>query len=271
MVAIDALRALDEAGVAESLFSSARLEKALPPAFILEFGDKAGNRLCARIYEAAGDNPHVFYLPAEFDTDDTLHLLGTGLLAIGFSMIALEYPGVGKSQGRLTFQGMFQAIAPFYDAARLWMKEQGRDGPVVLMGRSLGCVMALHQAVNRQDECLCLIMESAFDSGQVFLERSGIETSSIPKGPIFENRNKMKQFKKPVLFIHSPRDTVQSLTEVEWLVAESRSKATQFQIAPSGTRQELANQVGELYLEVVQQWVNLRRGVRPPRKRRPIF
>ena len=269
MVAVESLKALDDSGVARILLREAGLERAEPPSCTLDFSDRSGQRLCVRIYKGPPENPHIFYFPAEYETDSTMHLLGTGLVSVGFTLVAFEYRGMGQSQGNFSFAQVFEDAGLFYRASRLWMEEQGRGGHVALMGRSLGAAVALDLAARKEREVLCLIMESAFDSGRVFLERSGVDPSLIPKGPLFENRSKMAGFKRPVLFIHSPRDTIQSLTEVEWLVCESRSKATQFQIAPSGTRQELAGQVGELYLEVVQQWVNLRRGVRPPRKRRP--
>jgi len=271
VVAVETLRSLDDARVAEILFREASLKEAKPPCSVLEFTDETGDRLCARLYEASPQAPHVLYFPSEFDTDETLHLIGSGFQAIDFSLIAFEYRGIGGSQGSFSFEGAFQDSRHFFQAVEMWKKRQGREGHLVVMGRSFGSAVALDLALKRQEDVLCLIIESGFDSGRLFLERSGVDASLIPEGEIFGNRSKMALFKKPVLFIHSPRDVIQSLPEVEWLVAESRSKATQFQIAPSGTRQELANQVGELYLEVVQQWVNLRRGVRPPRKRRPIF
>ncbi len=271
MVAVSVLEELDKNGVAEILFREARLEGAGPPCSLLDFQDKAGSGLTAMLYPGPEDNPHLFYFPAEYETDSTLNLLGTGLVSVGFSMVALAYRAGGQDKGKLSFQKMFEDAGLFYDCARSWMQQQGRTGHVVLMGRSFGTALALDQAVKKERDVLCLVMESAFDAGRLFLEHSGIDPALIPPdGPIFGNRSKMALFKKPVLFIHSPRDVIQSLTEVEWLVAESRSKATAFQIAPSGTRQELSSQVGKLYLEVVQQWVNLRRGVRPSRKRRPV-
>jgi len=268
MVAVGTLKKLDEKGVGKALLKEARLENGGPSCTLLQFADDKGQMLSARIYQAEKeDNPHFLYFPAEFETDETLELLAKGLNSVGFTLIAFEYRGTGQSQGEFSLEDVFKDAETFYNAVKLWMEQQGRKGDLVVMGRSFGCTVAINLAVNHQKEILCMVLESAFDSGKVFLERSGIDVSNIPEEPIFENRAMMAEFKKPVMFIHSPRDVIQSLTEVEWLVAESRSKATQFQIAPSGTRQELANQVGDLYMEVVEQWVNLRRGIRPPRKR----
>ncbi|MEF3169513.1 MAG: hypothetical protein K6360_09375 [Deltaproteobacteria bacterium] len=68
--------------------------------------------------------------------------------------------------------------------------------------------------------------------------------------------------------LHSSRDPVVSITQVEWLVCDSRSKATQFQIAPSPDRESLASSTGEFYANAVKDFIHLRMGRWPPRKRR---
>lgn len=225
-------------------------------------------RLTARIFEGNPEDPHILYLPAEYEHIESLALLGQGFKNLGFSFISLDYRGTGKSSGQLSMASLFQDAEVFYQGVKDWMKDSGRTGGLVIMGRSIGSAVALDLAVAHEKELLCLIMESAFNKTRDYLTRKGIDESLIPEGPIFQNRKKMSTFEKPVLFIHSPRDVIQTLTEVEWLVVESRSKATQFQIAPSGTREELAMHVGDVYLEFVHQYVNLRRGVRPKLRRR---
>jgi hypothetical protein len=115
------------------------------------------------------------------------------------------------------------------------------------MGRSTGSALALEAALINQESVLCLIMESANDTP--------------------ENRKKMAAFKKPVLFLHSSRDEMVSLSEIEWLVAESRSKATQFQIVPSPSRKNLAASTGEFYFKTIRDFIHLRMGIRPKRKK----
>ena len=256
-----------------SLFDKMSLDRAISGAdsaaySLLNFPAADGVELTARIFEGSGDGPVILYFPAEYETIETLLILGEGFKIIGFNMISLDYRGLGLSKGSFSFDKAFEDAVALHGQAANWMKETGHKGGLALMGRSIGTVFALDLALRIQQELLCLIMESAFDSGRTFLIRKGIDVDLIEDGPIFENRKKMARLEKPVLFIHSPKDEIQSLTEVEWLVAESRSKATQFQIAPSGTREELAYQVNEVYMETLQLYVNLRRGIKPPRRRR---
>ncbi len=272
MVAVDTLKQLDSPAIQNTLFAASDLSggenKGRDECLLLEIPTGDNVKLTARIFDGRPDDPHILFLPAEYDSLETIGLLGQGFKGLGFTFASLDYRGLGLSSGVFSISSMFTDAETFYEGIKAWMKDAGRSGGLVVMGRSLGSAVALDLAVKKEKELLCLIMESAFNRSRDYLAGKGLDEQSIPEGPLFENRKKMACFKKPVLFIHSPRDQIQTLTEVEWLVVESRSKATQFQIAPSGTREELAMHVGDVYLEFVHQYVNLRRGVRPKLKKR---
>ncbi len=275
MAAVNPLEQLDVPEVRDSLFTSfdlgghGKAGRDDSPCLLVKIPTQDNIELTARIFEGNPEDPHLLYLPAEYENMETLALLGEGFKKLGFTFASLDYRGCGLSGGKPSMSGLFEDAETFYQGIRDWMKKTGRAGDVVVMGRSLGSAVALDVAAKHEKELLCLIMESAFNRTGDYLSRKGVAEGFIPTVPVFRNREKMSSFTGPVLFIHSPRDQIQTLTEVEWLVVESRSKATQFQIAPSGTREDLASQVGDLYLEFVHQYVNLRRGVRPKRRKRP--
>ncbi len=268
-MAIGTLDALDRANVKGVLFDKLPEKRAgLKNAKVLDFRDENGEGIKASALMVEPSSPTILYFPAEFDTDHTIELLAKGINECGFSFVAFEYKEFGLSSGSFSFKNLLNEADFFVSSILSWREKREDHGPIVIMGRSLGSIPAIDQALKIQDKILCLVLESAFSSTKVFLERSGVDPSLISDEPIFNNKKKMAEFKRPVLFIHSPRDVIQTLPELEWLVMESRSKATQLQIAPSGTRVELANQVGPLYMDVFKQYINLRRGIRPPRKRR---
>ncbi len=232
-----------------------------------------GTPLNCRIYSAEPDKPHIVYFPAEYESADTLAMLADGMAEYGFNLISLDYRGVGESAGSASLVSLPADAQSFYMGVRTWMEQEKREGKLVVMGRSVGCVPAMMVASKYQDDLLCLVLESAFDRTADFLKGRGVSDEIVDMveeeaEDAFSNRERMKKIKKPVLFIHSPRDQVQTLPQVEWLVVESRSKATQFQIAPSGTREDLAHTTGELYCSILRQYINLRMGIRPARKPR---
>ena len=232
-----------------------------------------GTPLHCRIYSGSPDKPHIVYFPAEYESEETLAMLADGMGEYEFNLISLDYRGIGQSGGQSSFETLPADAEAFYLCVKDWMKEQGREGKLVVMGRSLGCAPAMMVAQKYQEDLLCLVLESAFDRTSDFLTGRDVPEEIVaqaaPEGEDpFANRERMKKITKTVIFIHSPRDQVQSLYQVEWLVAESRSKATQFQVAPAGTREELAHTAGDLYCAILRQYINLRMGIRPARKPR---
>jgi len=135
------------------------------------------------------------------------------------------------------------------------------------MGRSIGTAAALDLAARHCEKTLALILESAFDRTDDFLAGKGLPQGFSSEDDPFDNRSKMEQYTKPVLFLHSHADQVVNLNQIEWLVAESRSKATQLQIVPSSSREDLQEIGGELYHKIIRDFINLRLGRRPPRKK----
>lgn len=232
-----------------------------------------GTLLECRVFSGQPDKPHIIYYPAEYESHETLAMLADGMGEYGFNLISLDYRGLGRSDGEPSFKELPSDAKCFYLGVKEWMKHEDREGKLVIMGRSVGCAAALMSAEEYEDDILCMVLESAFDKTADFLAGRGISRDVVsevaPKGEDpFANRERISKIKKPVIFIHSPRDQVQTLAQVEWLVAESRSKATQFQVAPSGTREDLAHSAGDIYCALLRQYINLRMGIRPARKPR---
>lgn len=280
MVEIDRLARIDTEKIRKLLLNenvfmlpvSTEDNRGSGPAFTgLQFVSDDGTRLNARIFEGIPTEPHILFFPAEYDDEANLVRLADGLTKAGMTLISLDYRGLGFSEGLPSVAMLPGDGEIFFQAVKNWMEAGGRTGRLVIMGRSMGCAVALDIATSHQEDLLCLIMESAFDKTGDFMAAKGLagpEISILNNSDPFANREKMAGFKKPVLFIHSSGDVVQSLSQVEWLVAESRSKATQFQIAPGGTREELAAGVEELYFKSIKDYINLRLGRRPPLKPR---
>ncbi len=124
---------------------------------------------------------------------------------LGLNVMLFDYRGYGNSQGVPSEEG----TALDSTAAYQWLIKQKRISPdsIILFGRSLGGAIAAELA--RRVECAGLILESAFtsyaDIGQKFYPY-------LPVKPFarFEYRtvDYLKEFKKPLLIIHSANDEV---------------------------------------------------------------
>ncbi|RKX59578.1 MAG: hypothetical protein DRP28_02920 [Thermodesulfobacteriota bacterium] len=237
---------------------------------ILTARSRDGTEIHCGVFSGLPEEPHILFFPAEYDSEADIIDLATGFVHLGITLIAMDYRECRAGAGRPSISALLQDAGAFYQVVKDWYATEQRTGPVVFMGRSLGSAIALDLACHYCDDSLALIMESAFDSTEDFLSGKGIRINeSWPSGEDpFSNRSKMSNYSKAVLFLHSHRDEVVSLNQIEWLVAESRSKATQLQIVPSESREDIAEKAGDLYFIVIKDFLNRRMGRRPRRRRR---
>jgi alpha-beta hydrolase superfamily lysophospholipase len=229
-----------------------------------------GTEIYCRVFRGIPEEPHILFFPAEYDSEAGIIDLATGLGQFGITLITMDYRGCWKSGGEPSISDLPQDSEAFYQVVKDWYVTEQRAGPVIFMGRSLGAAIALDLACRHDTDSMALIMESAFDLTEDFLSGMRIRINELGlsgKDP-FSNRSKMSNYSKAVLFLHSHRDKVVSLNQIEWLVAESRSKATQLQIVPSECREDIAEKAGDVYFTVIKDFLNRRMGRRPRRRRR---
>jgi alpha/beta superfamily hydrolase len=279
LVDIDHLKQLDHPAIICGLLKRDTRVSGSPGAGTL-CGPVAGERrevtapdgvtLSCRFFCGNPEEPHILFFPSEYDTEQDIIDLGAGFGRFDFTVITADYRGCGESVGEPCVSLLPGDAEAVYGAVDRWRKTDSRTGPLVIMGRSFGGAIALDLASRHDADTLTLILESVFDRTKDFLSGKGFPTEELAlsgKDP-FSLREKMKNYSKAVLFLHSPRDEVVSISQVEWLVAESRSKATQFQIVPSSGREDLSRNIPEYYFTAIKDFIHLRMGRRPPRKPR---
>lgn len=228
-------------------------------------------RLVGRIFPGLPTEPHILFFPGEESKGDSPAYLAKGFSEFGFNFLSLDYRGCGASGGEPCASSLLADAEAFFQAVLVWREGQERTGPLVFMGRSLGSAVALDLAARHAELSLALVIESGFNQTASFLEGLGlpVEGLGLAGEDPFQNRPKMKGYEKPVLFLHSQRDPVVRIPDMEWVVAESRSKATQFQIVPGEGRFDLAHRAEGLYFTFIRGFLYRLMGRRLPRRRMP--
>ncbi len=217
-------------------------------------------------YEGNPEEPHLFYLPSEYNTPVDLSAMFHALKNMEFNLFCCDYSSLWQKNAQMDINEMCEAVTLALQSVCEWMDKNDRKGPLVVMGGSIGSALAIHAAACLCQRTACLIVESGFDNTAALFQKMGKETTGLPEDP-FANRTKMRTYTKPVLFLHSSRDEYTTITQVEWLVMESRSKATQFQIVPSPSRTNMFSSTSEFYLQTLKDFIYLRIGRRPKLKR----
>jgi fermentation-respiration switch protein FrsA (DUF1100 family) len=123
----------------------------------------------------------------------------------GLSVLALDYRGYGKSEGKPTEKGILQDGR----AARRWLADQEgiAESDVVLMGQSLGGGVAVDMAY--EDGCRGLVLAATFTSIPDVAQH---HVSWLPMSWILTTKmdslSKIKNYTGPLLLVHGDADEV---------------------------------------------------------------
>ncbi len=259
------LELLDHPDIINALFNASPdiEETTEKPDAMLKF-NKDDKDIEYYLFSGEKDEPLIFFCPAEYDTLKDIFDFGSGMKKNGFHVVTFAYNQNKEKPENIS--GLFNLVEDIYTD---FMDKKGKDEDkqfkqIFIMGRSFGASIALNLGACHCKELTGLIMESAFDKLDVFLNRQGID---FPEGKdVTNNKEKMKCYTKPVLFLHSSRDELQTLTEIEWLVLESRSKGTQFQIMPAPDRKHFLRLFEDTYLEFIKSFIWQKIGKRPKKR-----
>jgi fermentation-respiration switch protein FrsA (DUF1100 family) len=125
------------------------------------------------------------------------------LLALDVNIFIFDYRGYGKSEGSPSEKGLYADGLAAYD----YLVGSRKIDPtsIILFGRSMGAVVAVHAAANRP--CRGLVVESGFSSAR------DMAKTLFPVLPLqfflrskFDAETKIRNIQVPTLFLHGTED-----------------------------------------------------------------
>lgn len=188
-----------------------------------------------------GTKLHSWWIPAQGDQPDSnimlLYVHGNAenisshsrsiywLPPNGVSVLALDYRGFGASEGKAQMPEMLQDL----EAAAIWMKQQYPEKELMILGQSIGTVMAINFAAQAAEkyEVKALVLDAPL-SGFAPAARHAMNKSVVgwfiwPFTVFIPSRwDPIKQIDKidlPVLMMHSPEDQIVSYQQAQKLYA----------------------------------------------------
>ena len=102
----------------------------------------------------------VFIVHGLFEHSARYRAVADHLAALGLAVFALDLRGHGESEGRRVHVGDFDAYARDLDAGLRLVRERHPDRPVVLLGHSMGGVVAARYALDHGDELHGLVLSA---------------------------------------------------------------------------------------------------------------
>jgi len=122
--------------------------------------------------------------------------------ALGISVLLVEYPGYGRSEGSPTQKSITEAFVAAYDA--LIGRKGAAPSRIVFMGRSLGGGAVCALAAERPSAALILL--STFTSVRACASRF-LVPGFLVLDP-FDNLSVVSAFSRPILIIHGRHDNI---------------------------------------------------------------
>ena len=146
--------------------------------------------------------PLMIFTHGNAETIDTATAEMAAVSGLGYGLLALEYPGYGRSRGRPTRESIGAAVVAAYD--RIRSRPEIDPDHIVACGRSLGGAAACILADARP--LAALILVSSFTRVQEFTRRYLIPPFLL-RDP-FDNLSILQRLKIPVLVVHGENDTM---------------------------------------------------------------
>lgn len=168
------------------------------------------------IATADGERLHAWSLPADVPRAQVVYFHGNGgnlsvwapiLAALprhGYSTLAVDYRGYGRSTGQPSERGLYRDVAAVLEYA--WQHRDARV-PMVYWGRSLGTAMAAAAASVKPPDRI--VLESGFPDAATLVRSSPLlALLALFSTYRFPTADMMRGVRVPVLVMHGDRDGV---------------------------------------------------------------
>lgn len=210
---------------------------------------------------ADGERLRVWVMPAPTPRANVLYFHGNGanlsnwapiLIGIvkrGYSVVAFDYRGFGKSTGRPTERGLRRDV----DAVVKYASTV-RSGaiPTIYWGRSLGGAMAAYAATVQPPDGI--ILESGFANARAAVRDSPILfVLSFFSSYRFETAEYVNRANRPVLVMHGNRDSVIPFARGRELF-EALTVPKQFFVIEGGDHNDAVPRDAEAYWSAVERF-----------------
>jgi fermentation-respiration switch protein FrsA (DUF1100 family) len=208
-----------------------------------------GERLRAWVMPAPAPRANVLYFHGNGANLSNWAPILTGIVKRGYSVVAFDYRGFGKSTGRPTERGLrldVDAVVKYANTV------QSGAIPTIYWGRSLGAAMAAYAATVQPPDGI--ILESGFVNARAAVRDSPILlVLSFFSSYRFQTAEYVNRANRPVLVMHGNRDRVIPFDRGRELF-EALTVPKQFFVIEGGDHNDEAPRDAEAYWSAVDRF-----------------
>tara|TARA_B100000749_G_scaffold280587_1_gene277405 strand:- start:3962 stop:4681 length:720 start_codon:yes stop_codon:yes gene_type:complete len=202
--------------------------------YTVNVGDDIG--LSCRFFSYGNSAPTILFFYGNGETAIDYNSIAPFYNQIGLNFFVADYRGYGKSGGSPSFTTMLSDANTVLEAMRIVLGASGYQGPVYVMGRSMGRHSAFELAAKEDPEINGVIIESGrpslgqFTGGLVPQQADELEEAY---------RAKAASIAIPVLVIHGEMDALAPLDDAEEMFRNFASTEKKMLVIPGAGHNDL--------------------------------
>jgi alpha-beta hydrolase superfamily lysophospholipase len=216
--------------------------------------DVDGARIRLRVFPGPQAAPVILFFHGNGETARDYDHAADDYRALPATLIVAEYRGYGSSTGHPSLRTFLGDAARSLDEAKRLLAADGRTGPVVVMGRSLGSAPAIDLAASRPADVKGLVVESGFARMVPLLELLGIPARRLgvteADGP--QNERKMGAVTVPTLVMHAEEDRIIPIADADLLLAACKDPKKAFVRVPGAGHNDIQLRAGVAYFDAIR-------------------
>jgi hypothetical protein len=177
------------------------------------------------------------------------------LQAIGLNCLLAEYRGYGGSDGRPQLAAMLDDVVPIMDSLGIARNK------LILFGRSLGSLYAVHGAAQAPEVAGLIIESGVADLGERLLLRVQPDELGCTRAEFdaaiaadFDHQAKLAQYPGPVLILHTRHDGLVDLRHAELHLDWARGRKT-LEVFEHGNHNNIMAVNAVAYFTAIQRFV----------------
>lgn len=234
----------------------------------------SGNDVTCLFNGEIQDYPNILYFHDSALADYTeLQDMAENYRRHKINFITIEYCWNYAAEEVQAFGTYVKDSPDFVAAVKKWLEANSCTGPLFVMGRSLGALIAMEGAVSNEEGAKGLFLESPFCMTIPFFKALGLtETElNLTEDEGFNCLEILSDYKSPTLFFHGAKDVFVTIGEAEKLQSYSGARNKQFFVIPGADRSNLQVIGGDLYYETIKKFIDTVCGTNTWREKRRKF
>jgi len=214
--------------------------------------------LGARFYYKDKKSPTILFFHGNGEIVADYHDIAPVYTGTGVNFLPVDYRGYGKSTGKPTVTGMMNDCHHIFRYVKNKLIKEAYDGPLIIMGRSLGSASALEIAANYEKEIDGLVIESGFAYLKPLLKILGINITAIDlsEHDVIANIDNIKNFYKPALIIHAEHDHIIPFSDGQALYDTCPSKNKQMLKIPGANHNTIFAVGLNMYMAAIKEFAH---------------